>query len=187
MLYAGTDDGLLHVTRDGGLTWTRIVDGLPAGKWVSRVVASRFDEGTVYVTQNGKRDNDFQAYVWQSADYGATWRDLSGGIPGGPVNVIHEDPRNPDVLYVGTDLGVYVTTDRGETWSVLGSGLPITFVHDLVVHPRDFVAVIATHGRGMFTVDVAKVLPGSAPPAAEPADEAGADPESGDGDESDGG
>ncbi len=157
VVYAGTDDGRLHVTRDSGLSWTEILDGLPKRKWVSRVVASKYDEGTVYLTQNGKRDCDFQVYVYRSRDYGKTWEDISKGIPGGPVNVIKEDPRYEDVLYVGTDMGVYVTLDGGETWETLGSELPITFVHDLVIHPRDHVAVIATHGRGMFTLDVKPV------------------------------
>ena len=159
LLYAGSDDGRVHVTRDGGLNWASITDGIPEHKWISRVVASRFNEATVYLTQNGKTDNDFQAYVWRSDDFGKTWQDISGEIPGGPVNVVFEDPRSADILYVGTDLGVYVTNDRGQTWKVLGSGLSITFVHDLVVHPRDFIAVIATHGRGMFTLDVSSLVP----------------------------
>lgn len=161
VIYAGTDDGRLHVTRNGGLEWKEILEGLPRHKWFSRVVASAHDVGTVYATQNGKRDNDFQAYVYRSRDYGDHWDDISVGIPGGPVNVIREDPFDPNVLYVGTDLGVYVTTDAAKTWHVLGSGLPITFVHDLVIHPRDKVLVIATHGRGMWTLDV-KDLPRNA-------------------------
>lgn len=170
LLYAGTDDGRVHGTRDGGQSWTALNHGIPADKWVSRVVASKFNESTVYLTQNGKTDNDFAAYIWRSDDYGQSWQDISAGIPGGPVNVIAEDPRSGDVLYLGTDLGAYISMDRGGTWNVLGSGLPITFVHDLIVHPRDFVAVIATHGRGMFTLDVSKLVEVPATPAV---DEAG--------------
>jgi photosystem II stability/assembly factor-like uncharacterized protein len=181
LLYAGTDDGRLHMTRDGGVSWTEITRGLVPHKWFSRVAASRFAEGTVYATQNGKRDNDFQAYVWRSDDYGQTWTDIAGGIPGGPVNVIAEDPRSADVLYAGTDLGVYLSTDRGASWTVVGSGLPITFVHDLVVHPRDFVLVIATHGRGMFTLDVSKLV---AVPEKEESDESKESKSEGDGEES---
>ncbi len=155
LLYAGTDDGRLHVTQDGGKTWTEIVDGLPPHKWVSRVAASKYNESTVFLAQNGKTDNDFQAYVYRSDDYGRTWKDIVGNLPGGPVNVIKEDPHAKDVLYVGTDLGVFVSKNGGSNWEVLGSGLPITFVHDLIVHQRDKVMVIATHGRGMFTLDVA--------------------------------
>ena len=153
-IYAGTDDGLLHVTRDGGSSWERIDDGLAPERWISRVEASRYDEQTVYVAQNGKRWDDFAAYLWRSRDAGATWEDISDGIPCGPINVVREDPRDRDVLYVGTDIGVYVSTDRGRSWDVLGPGLPTTYVHDLVVHPRDDVAVIATHGRGMWAMDL---------------------------------
>jgi photosystem II stability/assembly factor-like uncharacterized protein len=182
LLYAGTDDGRLHVTRDGGQTWGAIDGGLPQNKWISRVAPSRFMEGTVYVTQNGKTDNDFQAYVWRSDDYGQTWQDIAGQIPGGPVNVIAEDPRSADLLYVGTDLGVYLSRDRGQSWSVLGSGLPITFVHDLAIHPRDFIAVIATHGRGMFTLDVNSLVPQEKPSDGEPTEASPQEQEPGDDD-----
>lgn len=154
LLYVGTDDGKVQVTNNGGLDWHEIMDGLPKKKWVSRIVASRYNESTVYLTQNGKRDNDFQVYVYKSEDYGKTWTDISEGIPGGPVNVIAEDPKYDDVLYVGTDLGVYVSTDDGESWNILGQDLPNPFVHDLKVHERDSVAVIGTHGRGVFTLDL---------------------------------
>jgi photosystem II stability/assembly factor-like uncharacterized protein len=182
LLYAGSDDGRLHVTRDGGQTWVAIDGGLPQNKWISRVAPSRFMEGTVYVTQNGKTDNDFQAYVWRSDDYGQTWQDIAGQIPGGPVNVIAEDPRSADLLYVGTDLGVYLSRDRGQSWSVLGSGLPITFVHDLAIHPRDFIAVIATHGRGMFTLDVNSLVPQEKPSDGEPTEATPREQEPGDDD-----
>ena len=156
LLYAGTDDGRLHRTKDGGGTWTEIIDGLPDMKWISRVEASRYDMGTVYMTQNGKRDDDFQVYIWKSVDFGDNWEDISGNIPVGPVNVIREDPIDPEILYVGTDIGVYVTKDGGETWEVLGD-LPSTYVHDLVIHPRDNMIVIATHGRGIWVLDGDKV------------------------------
>lgn len=157
LLYAGTDDGRVHVTKDGGKKWARIMKGLPKRKWVSRLVASAFAEGTVYLSQNGKREDEFQAWLFKSVDYGKTWVDISKGIPGGPVNVIREDPSDSKTLYVGTDLGVYVTVDGAKSWHVLGSKLPITFVHDLIVHPRDRVMVIATHGRGMWSLDVSEL------------------------------
>jgi len=159
LIYVGTDDGKVHVTKDGGKTWKEIMKGLPYRKWVSRIVASAFDMGTVYMTQNGKRDDDFAAYVWKSTDFGENWVDISGNIPLGPVNVIREHPNNRNVLYVGTDVGVYVTADGGKTWEVLGGNLPSTFVADLIVHPRDSILVIATHGRGMWAIDVAKFNP----------------------------
>jgi photosystem II stability/assembly factor-like uncharacterized protein len=154
LIYAGTDDGKVHVTKNGGKTWKEIMKGLPYRKWVSRIVASAYNLSTVYMTQNGKRDDDFAAYVWKSTDYGNTWVDISGNIPLGPVNVIREDPVNRNILYVGTDIGVYVTTDGGKTWNVLGGDLPSTFVCDLIVHPRDNIIVAATHGRGMWAMDV---------------------------------
>ena len=157
LLYAGTDDGRLWVTRDGGKAWTEITAGLAAGKWMSRVVASAYDLGTVYLTQNGKRDDDFTPYVWKSTDFGKTWTSLAKGVPVGPVNVIREDPVNKDILYLGTDMGVYVTADGGKTWTVLGGNLPTVYVHDLVIHPRDNIVVIATHGRGMWALDADKV------------------------------
>jgi photosystem II stability/assembly factor-like uncharacterized protein len=157
LIYAGTDDGRLWVTKDGGKAWQEITAGLAPGKWMSRVIASATDLGTVYLTQNGKRDDDFTPYVWKSTDYGKTWTSLAKGIPVGPVNVIREDPVNANILYVGTDMGAYVTTDGGQTWMVLGGNLPTAYVHDLIVHPRDNVVVIATHGRGMWALDADKV------------------------------
>jgi photosystem II stability/assembly factor-like uncharacterized protein len=157
LIYAGTDDGRLWVTKDGGKAWQEITAGLAPGKWMSRVIASAYKLGTVYLTQNGKRDDDFTPYVWKSSDYGKTWTSLAKGIPVGPVNVIREDPVNEDILYVGTDMGVYVTTDGGKTWMVLGGNLPTAYVHDLIIHPRDNIIVIATHGRGMWALDADKV------------------------------
>lgn len=153
-LYIGTDDGRVHRTFDGGANWQDITKGLAPHRWIARIEASRFAEGTIYVAQNGKRNDDFVAYLWRSTDHGTTWQDISEGIPGGPINVVREDPTDPDILYVGTDVGVYVSTDGAATWNVLGGGLPSTYVHDLVIHPRDDVAIIATHGRGMYALDV---------------------------------
>ncbi len=106
------------------------------------------------MSQNGKRDDDFAAYLWKSTDYGKTWREITNNIPCGPVNVIREDPKNKDILYVGTDLGVYVSVNGGAQWHVLANNIPTTFVHDLVIHPRDSILAAATHGRGMFAMDV---------------------------------
>jgi photosystem II stability/assembly factor-like uncharacterized protein len=153
LIYVGTDDGKVHVTRDRGKNWTEIMAGLPYQKWVSRIVASAYDIGTVYMTQNGKRDDDFTPYVWKSTDVGKTWTSIAANIPVGPVNVIREDPADKKILYVGTDTGVYVTTDGGKSWATIGSNLPAAYVHDLIIHPRDNVIVIATHGRGMWVVD----------------------------------
>lgn len=153
LIYAGTDDGRLHLTKNEGQDWKEILNGVPKNKWISRVVASQYKLSRVYMTQNGKRDDDFQVYVWKSEDYGETWEDIAANIPLGPVNVIREDPRNPNILYLGTDIGVYISKDMGESWEVLGN-LPSTYVHDIAIHPRDNVMVIATHGRGMFALDL---------------------------------
>lgn len=154
LIYVGTDDGRVHVTKDGGLSWTEIVEGLPKDKFVTGLVASAYEKGTVYLSMNGKRDDDFVPYLWKSTDYGETWVDISDMIPSGPINVVREDPKNANVLYVGTDLGVYVSVDGCATWHVLSKDLPTTFVHDLIIHPRDDIMVAATHGRGMYAMDV---------------------------------
>ncbi|MCD6596959.1 MAG: hypothetical protein J7L04_04690, partial [Bacteroidales bacterium] len=156
LIYAGTDDGRAHITKDGGKNWTEISKGLAKDRWVSRIVASKYKQSTVYLTQNGKRDDNYTPYVWKSTDYGQTWLDISSNIPLGPVNVIREDPVNKNILYAGSDVGVYVTKDGGKSWDVLGD-LPSTYVHDLIIHPRDNVIVIATHGRGMWVLDANKI------------------------------
>ncbi len=154
LIYVGTDDGHVWITHDDGENWDQIERGIPRKKFISRIVASAYDEATVYMTQNGKRDDDFTAYVWKSTDYGRTWRSITNNIPLGPVNVIREDPKNENVLYVGTDIGVYVSIDGGQSWQVLSNDLPTTFVHDIIIHPRDDIMVAATHGRGMYAMDV---------------------------------
>ena len=159
LLYAGSDDGRVHVSKDGGKNWQEITAGLPRGKWVSRLAASAHRLGTVYLAQNGKRDDDFSPYAWRSDDYGKTWRDIAAGIPFGPVNVIREDPRDPATLYLGTDNSVFVSRDRGMSWQVLGGNLPSVYVHDLVIHPRENIVVIATHGRGMWALDAGPLVP----------------------------
>lgn len=152
LLYAGTDDGRFWRTKDGGKNWVELNDKKIPKRWVSRLVASRYDMATVYMTQTGRRDDDFQVYIWKSEDYGNTWVDLSGNIPLGPINVIREDPVDENILYVGTDMGVYVSKDKGKTYSILGD-LPFAYVHDLKIHPRDNMLIIATHGRGMWVMD----------------------------------
>jgi photosystem II stability/assembly factor-like uncharacterized protein len=153
LIYAGTDDGRVHVTRDAGDNWTTISAGLPYFKHVWTIVASKFDPATVYVSLTGRHDDDFNAYVFKSTDHGKTWTDIGGCLPGGPTNVVREDPKNRNVLYVGTDLGAFVTTDGAKTWDYLGSKLPHAAVWDLQVHPRDNMLVIATDGRGMWAID----------------------------------
>jgi len=166
LLYAGTDDGRLWRTKNGGESWEEIRKSPLPVRWVSRIVASEHDFGTVYVTQTGRRDDDAAVYVWRSSDFGDTWEDISANIPAGPVNVIREDPRDKEILYLGTDVGVYLSKDGGGSWQVLGD-LPCTYVHDLAFHPGENMIIIATHGRGMFVMDAG---PLSDPPE-EPEDE----------------
>ncbi len=153
LIYAGTDDGNVQVTTDDGKNWKLVNEGLPP-KWVSRVVASQHETGTVFVSLTGFREDDFNTYLFMSEDFGTTWISISGNLPSEGINVIREDPRNKNILYVGTDLGVYVTQDRGNTWHSLCNNLPTTPVHDMVIHPRDHELVIGTHGRSCFVLDV---------------------------------
>ena len=156
LIYAGTDDGRIHITKNGGNNWNEITSGLMKNKWISRVVASENKMSRVYLTQNGKRDDDFAPYVWKSEDYGNTWDNITANIPLGPVNVIREDPSDEKILYAGTDTGVYTSTDRGKSWSVLGD-LPTVYVQDLVIQPGNNILVIATHGRGIWAIDITPV------------------------------
>lgn len=158
LIYAATDDGLVHITRDDGKNWELIKGNLP-DKWCSRVVTSMHDINVVYTTFTGFREDDFTTYVYKSDDQGKTWKAIKGNLPDEAVNVIREDPRNPNILYLGTDLGVYVSTDQGESWSSLCNNLPTSPVYDLQVHPRDHKLVIATHGRGTFVLDISGIKP----------------------------
>ena len=153
LLYIGTDDGRLHLTLDGGKEWTELTSRLPVRRWISRLVPSAHAEATVYVTQRGREDDDFAAYVYKSTDSGRTFRSISNNLPPAPVNVIREDPRNPNLLYLGTDFGVFMSTNGGNSWEVLGANLPSVQVSDLQFHPRDQVIVVSTYGRGMWVFD----------------------------------
>jgi photosystem II stability/assembly factor-like uncharacterized protein len=157
LIYAGTDDGNIHVTTDEGAAWQKITAGLPAELFIASIQASRFAEGTVYVVVNGKRHNNFNTYLFRSVDYGKTWTNIATSVPGGIANVVKEDPTNGNILYLGTDLAVYVTTDGGKTWNVLGGNLPTAFVFDLAIQTAEDVAVIGTHGRSAFVVDLRPV------------------------------
>ena len=153
VLYAGSDDGRVWVTRDGGVNWTDISAGMPYGKHVWSIVASQHDPATVYVSLIGRHDDDFNPYVFKSTDYGKTWTNIAASLPVGSTNALREDPKKANVLYCATDIGVYVTTDGAKTWNYLGSGLPNVAVWDLRVHPRDNMMVLATNGRGMWVLD----------------------------------
>ena len=156
-LIVGTDDGKVQQTRDGGKTWKDLSGGFPlrpANWWVSRVAYSRSDAKRVYVSFTGYREDDFRAFLFRSDDEGASWRSIAGDLPAVPVNVVLEDPRNPDLLYVGTEFGVYASLDGGQRWKRLGSDLPRVAVHDLTLQERERELVIGTHGRGIYVLDV---------------------------------
>jgi photosystem II stability/assembly factor-like uncharacterized protein len=150
LLYVGTDDGNVWVNKDG---WTSISAGLPENKWVSSITPSSLDEGTVFVSLNGYRDDDFNTYVFMSNDYGKTWKSIKGNLPESVANVVIPDPVNADILYCGLDNGTYVSVDRGATWNILNHLKNIPS-YDMVVHPRENELVVATHGRSVYIVDV---------------------------------
>lgn len=154
LIYVGSDDGLVHVSRDGGYTWTRISDKLPQKLWVSRVIASHHAEGRVFVSLNGYRYDHFEPYLYVSDDYGQNWTRLGENLPAEPINVVREDPVNDQILYVGTDNGLYISFDRGVSFAAMNNGLPAVAVHDLRIHPRDKKLVVGTHGRSIYMTDV---------------------------------
>ena len=156
LLYAGTDDGQVHVTRDDGATWTKINNGLP-NRWVSRVVASKYDEGTAFVSLTGYREDDFEAYLYMSTDFGETWKSIVNNMPSESINVIREDPTDQDILYVGTELGAYCSIDKGKTWHSLCKTLPTCPVHDLALHAGTGDLVAGTHGRSVFVLHAKEI------------------------------
>ncbi|HUQ19829.1 MAG TPA: hypothetical protein VM099_09475 [Gemmatimonadaceae bacterium] len=155
LLYVGTDDGLIQVSRDDGATWAKIdkFPGVPEMTYVSRVTASSQSEGTVYATFDGHRSNDFKPYVLKSTDYGKTWTLISSNLPVSSVQVIREHPRNPALLFVGNEIGAYYSGNGGRSWSRLQYNLPTVPVHDIRIHPRENDLVIGTHGRGIYIID----------------------------------
>jgi photosystem II stability/assembly factor-like uncharacterized protein len=156
LLYAGTDDGRLAVSKDAGRTWTQVIDtvpGLPKDVYVSEVVPSRFDAATVYATFDGHRQNDFGTYVYASHDYGQTWRSIAANLPGEVARTLTEDQKNADVLYLGTETGLFVSLDRGKNWGRLKANLPTVRIDEITLHPRDNAMVLATHGRSIWILD----------------------------------
>jgi photosystem II stability/assembly factor-like uncharacterized protein len=159
LLWVGTDDGRLHLTRDSGKTWTELTEKIPdvpAERWISRVECSHFAEGTAYLAIDRHRNDDRKPYLFKTTDFGATWQSLASNLPdNSPVYVVRESSRNPDLLFVGTESGLFVSLDAGAAWHRFGRGLPAVAVHDLVIHPRDRELVIGTHGRSIYVVDIA--------------------------------
>ena len=162
VIWVGTDDGKVQVTRDAGGNWTDVTAnvvkaGGPADVWTSRVYASRFHAGTAYISKTGRRQDIFKPYLFKTTDYGTTWRSISSNLPQWPVNVIVEDVANPSVLFAGTDIGVYVSMNGGERWIALKGNMPSAPVTDMVIHPREQDLVAGTYGRGIWIADIAPI------------------------------
>ncbi len=162
LLYVGTDDGNLQVSRDDGASWINVVDrlaGVPQSSWISGIEPSRFEEGRVYVVVNNYRNNDFTNYLYESSDYGQSWVSIVGDLPEERVlRTVREDLRNPNVLYLGTELGLFYSNDGGNHWVELKSNMPTLAFNDLLVHPRDNDLVLGTHGRGIWILDNVNAL-----------------------------
>jgi photosystem II stability/assembly factor-like uncharacterized protein len=156
LVWVGTNDGNVQVSRDGGATFTNVagsIQGVPKETHVSRVEASNFDAGTAYVTFDGHRTDDHKPYVFVTRDFGRTWTSISGNLPEGNVNVIREDPKNRNLLYLGTEYAVHVSLDGGREWKRFMTGLPTVRIDDILVHPRDNDLILGTHGRSIWIVD----------------------------------
>jgi photosystem II stability/assembly factor-like uncharacterized protein len=156
ILWVGTNDGNLQLSRDGGVTWKNVVDkvpGVPKETHVSRVEASHFDAGTAYATFDGHRSDDHKAYVFMTKDFGETWTSIAANLPAANVNVIREDPKNRNLLYLGTEYAFYVSLNGGKEWKRFMNGLPTVRIDDILVHPRDNDLIVGTHGRSIWIVD----------------------------------
>lgn len=160
VIWVGTDDGNLQLTKDGGKTWTNLIEkvpGVPKNTWVSRVRASKYEVGRAYVTFDGHRNDDYKPYVFVTEDFGETWTDLTASLPDfGSTYVITEGERNPDLLTLGTEFGLFFSLNRGITWTKYATGdWPTVRVDDLVIHPRELDLVVGTHGRSIWIIPIA--------------------------------
>ena len=157
VIWVGTDDGNVQLTRDGGQTWTLLNDNIAGnpGYWVSSVEASHHDAATAYVAYFGRRRDDFRPFVYKTADFGATWTAIVDGLAADePINVVVEDHKNPNLLFAGSEKAVYVSIDGGAHWERMQNNMPTVGIHDLVIHPRENDLVVGTNGRGFFIADI---------------------------------
>jgi photosystem II stability/assembly factor-like uncharacterized protein len=159
VIWIGTDDGKVQLTRDHGATWTDLTPavaaaGGPADRYVSRVFASPHQPGTAFVAKNGFRNDDFRPFLYRTTDFGKSWTAIAGNLVASAINVVVQDRRNAGLLIVGNDVGVWVSIDGGGAWERLKANLPTVPVHDLTVHPRENDLVLGTYGRGMFVADI---------------------------------
>lgn len=157
LIYTGSDDGKVHVTKNSGGSWTDISASFPKDLWVSRVVASEHKKERVYVTLNGYRWDDFKTYIYVSDNYGQTWKNISGNIPMSPVNVIVEDPKKENIVYIGTDNGAYVSVDGGNNYHAFAKGLPAVAIHDIKIQKRENHLLLGSHGRSIYMADITTI------------------------------
>lgn len=172
-IWVGTDDGKVHVTRSHGGTWTEVTPalvaaGAPGDRAVSRVFASPHDADTAFVSKNGFRHDDFRPFLYRTTDAGRSFTSIAGNLPAAPINVVVQDRRNPNLLVIGNDVGVYVSVDAGREWHRLKANLPTVAVHDLTIHPRENDLVLGTYGRGIFVGDISPLQGLSAEVVARP-------------------
>jgi photosystem II stability/assembly factor-like uncharacterized protein len=156
VIWAGTDDGNLQVSRDNGATWKNVVKnvaGVPDGTFVSRVEPSHYDPGTCYATFDGHRTDDHKPYLFVTRDFGESWQALNANLPEGHLNVIREDPKNRNILYLGSEYAFYVSLDGGKAWARFMTGMPTVPIDDILVHPRDNDLIAGTHGRSIWIID----------------------------------
>ena len=158
VIWVGTDDGNVQVTRDGGKTWSNVfrnVPGLKPNAWIPTIDASHYDVGTAYVAADHHQDDDYAPYAYMTTDFGKTWRRITGDLPAKAawVHVVREDPRNRNLLYLGSEMGIWASWDKGTHWVSLRGDLPVVQVRDIEIHPRDNDILVATHGRGLYVLD----------------------------------
>jgi hypothetical protein len=159
LVWVGTDDGNVQVSRDGGMTFTEVgknIPGLPPNHmhWVARIAASHFDPAVAYVAIDGHRSDDLKPYLYVTRDYGQTWTSIAAGLPpSGNLQVVVEDPKNKDLLYVGTEFGLFLSYDAGKSWKKFMNNMPTVRVDHVMVHPRDNDLIVATHGRSVWIAD----------------------------------
>jgi hypothetical protein len=156
VIWVGTDDGNVQLSRDGGATWTSVAGNFPnivKTHQVSRVEPSHFEAGTCYVSLDGHRSDDLNPYLYVTKDFGSTWKPLVANLPRGNINVVREDPKNKNLLYLGTEFSMYISLNGGAEWKRFMTGLPAVRIDDIVIHPRDNDLVAGTHGRGIYIID----------------------------------
>jgi len=160
VIWIGTDDGKVQVSRNAGKSWTDATTNIaraggPEDAWVTRVFASNSSEATAYICKSRHRQDDFRPFLFKTNDFGATWTSISSDLPTRTINVVFEDYKNPDLLLVGNDAGVYVSIDGGTRWAPLKANMPTVPVHDLVIHPRESDLILGTYGRGIWITNIA--------------------------------